>query len=942
MTAPRADAAANAAANVPPSDDDMPDAQAAAGGARAGGDPMDWKAAALAGNAQDVLLPRAAADLQQAGARESDDDIVIPETAPSQQPAAHWAAPPSFDAGVESFGGSFLVPSQMAEELAAAAPHHAQALPLAAVAPPPPPLPLADSPSDSVALELEYQAAEPGWRAEIAAEGAAGERRPRAPPGAAGATGDTPPTKRGTAAGAARAQSPTLQAPQVPAAAAGAAARVRQRPLFPDGESSVASPPLYDEQAREQARLRALPWPVAVATGQGRQWRGLYRAEDRTPPAPLAPRCTDGPGCREARCGALPFGPAPPSAPAPAPAPARAATAGPRAAAPWHEAGTTSNITSPPLTAASEDAVVPPRLSRADALAAAAAAATKWRAPGGRLEGVIAYQAARAAAPVAAPQPAPPAPELDVACDDSDETQCCVSGCNREGCLRAAPAAAADDPDATQCCGGLGCAFAGCPFVEHGSSPPSGCAYGPLNCEDTVVALVAEMAAMADPLRALYTDEELAAAAAEQARFDADQVADAAARAAVHGADAAAAALGAAGADARDRAVVHSQASEDAAAAAALAGEPPPVAPPSRPPAPARPLPPAPARLRPRAAPAAVEPSQRVPNVVTDGQRDTGWEYIYYGGGRRYSRRSEYTAMIKQPGVAQWTKRFQTLEAALKARNAELLRRGLPPTLPRAPKALCFICDKPAHIRRGTGDGMGGILAYCSVLLACPDKAHDLFELLTLLRDRRCAREASSCALLVLTKFHRDSYIDGDIAKYNEALAYFPDADAMEPHEPMPEWRVALWSQMDGVPTFPEFGLIRDPHSGDVISFLHKKGSGKYAILEHRLKSASGDRLNNMVAHYLRNLYWTSGFYNLHVRRDQDVHQSYVSMAAWLRFTKYISWGPSKAPVAADHRWFTEYIAYATRCYLRHLHCAASCRWCGGYFVAGAAGLVHD
>ena len=180
-----------------------------------------------------------------------------------------------------------------------------------------------------------------------------------------------------------------------------------------------------------------------------------------------------------------------------------------------------------------------------------------------------------------------------------------------------------------------------------------------------------------------------------------------------------------------------------------------------------------------------------------------------------------------------------------------------------------------------------------------------------------------------------------DTAKYNAGLEHCPDAEPMEPHESMLEWRAALWTQMGGH-VYPDFGPIRDPHSGDVISFQHKKGTGKYALLEHRLLAASGDRVNGADGHYLRNIYWTSSLYNLYVRGGTTIRESYVTMAAWLRFSKYISWGPRKAPQGLDQRWFNEYVAFATRCYLRHLHCTQSCRWCSGYFAAGAAGLVPD
>jgi hypothetical protein len=180
------------------------------------------------------------------------------------------------------------------------------------------------------------------------------------------------------------------------------------------------------------------------------------------------------------------------------------------------------------------------------------------------------------------------------------------------------------------------------------------------------------------------------------------------------------------------------------------------------------------------------------------------------------------------------------------------------------------------------------------------------------------------------------------VKKHKAATANFPDADPMEEHEPMPEWRIALWAQMEDAPVFPTIGILRDPHSGDIVTLGIAMGDGKYALLESRLKTASADRFNNMARHYLRNLYWTSGFFNIHVRSNLTMHQAYISMGGWLRFRNFIDWGPCAGPVSPDARWHEEYVAFAQRCYARHAGCTQACRWCEGYFARGAAGHVDN
>ena len=164
----------------------------------------------------------------------------------------------------------------------------------------------------------------------------------------------------------------------------------------------------------------------------------------------------------------------------------------------------------------------------------------------------------------------------------------------------------------------------------------------------------------------------------------------------------------------------------------------------------------------------------------------------------------------------------------------------------------------------------------------------------------------------------------------------------MEEHESMPEWRIALWAAMEDAPVYPTIGILRDPHSGDTITFGLGKGKGKYGVLESRLKAASADRINDLVRHYLRNLYWTSAFYNINVRSNYSMHRTYINMGGWLRFRKIIAWGPAIPFVGVDERWQEEYVAFAKRCYARHARCTQACRWCEGYFARGAAGLVDN
>jgi hypothetical protein len=152
-------------------------------------------------------------------------------------------------------------------------------------------------------------------------------------------------------------------------------------------------------------------------------------------------------------------------------------------------------------------------------------------------------------------------------------------------------------------------------------------------------------------------------------------------------------------------------------------------------------------------------------------------------------------------------------------------------------------------------------------------------------------------------------------------------------------YRGHLWhSMVDHV-----IGSLIDPHSGDVLRFIHIEGTGPSARLDHLLIAASLGRIDSTQPWILGNMFYASLFFNVMIHAI-SFPDAYRHMASWLGAAGDLPWWPVEwrrfAP--STGRMQHELLQYARRCYARHRVCAATCMWCGGFFADGDADRYPD